>query len=300
MVTTRQSIKQILSPEPQKELFEKLSAVIQKQKAVISIIQRGSFSKNQNDRASDLDMLLIIDDAQFESYLRNFNRFFTGLPIFQSYTEQGWYNHLTPNWGGVGLIFLVQYKNKLIQIDFFIMPECNAKKILSFPEKKILFERRAPVYATDANVSTNSFAQTLIAYREQQNTTFQISFEALLMLLIYIKQIYRFKSTLACRYRYLSIECLGVFLRLVYVPERIGYRMYDWEKDFANFQIPVIRKYERSIENINIYSDKELFTLIEIYKTALTQLTPLKTRKVMKNIVTNLEAYAKLLLSTHA
>lgn len=300
MITTRQTIKQILSSEPQKELFEKLSGIIQKQKAIVSIIQRGSFSKNQNDRASDLDMLLIIKDADFKTYLSNFNKFFTSLPLFQSYTTQGWYNHLTPNWGGVGLIFLVQYKNKLVQIDLFIMPEFNSKRILGFPEKKILFERRPPVYAKDTNVNTNSFAQTLVAYREQQDTTFQTSFEVLLMFLIYIKQIYRFKSTLACRYRYLSIECLGVFLRLIYVPEKIGYRMYDWEKDFANFQAPVIRKYERSIENINIYSDKELFTLIEIYKTALTQLNPPKTRETMGNIVAHIEEYARLLLSTHA
>ena len=180
------------------------------------------------------------------------------------------------------------------------MPEFNSKRILSFPEKKILFERRPPVYATNTNVNTNSFAQTLVAYREQQDVAFQTSFEVLLMFLIYTKQIYRFKSTLACRYRYLSMECLGVFLRLIYVPEKIGYRMYDWEKDFANFQVPVIRKYERSIETINIYSVKELFTLMEIYKTALAQLTSLKTRKTLGNIVAHLEDYAKLLLSSPA
>jgi hypothetical protein len=286
----------ILDTGLQKQLFQELVEKFAALSMVSAIIQRGSLAKQADDRASDVDLLLVIEDDFFEQFINDIDTYIHSFT--KCLTKNGWIDSIVPNFGGIGFVFLVEYKNQLIQLDVYVTPASNSKKIFDFSEKVVKYvkpEFNPPTNQPD--LSNHAFTTFIHKHAYQADKEFQIIFECILMIEMYVKHIYRGRVTLACKYRYGAIESLAVFLRLLFTPDRIEYKMYDWEKDFSLISSPIVKLYERSIQNIDIFSQDEALVLLKIFKVALFEGRLNKKFVEFSPLINELERYIHNLLN---
>lgn len=282
----------ILDAKPQEKLSALLIKKFTKDKRVDQVIQRGSFAKRQTDRASDIDLLVVLQDEFVTDFLGELDSLVGSCCALMA--SKGWVDTIVPDFGGVGFVYLASYDQRLIQLDVYVTLSSWSERIVNFPEKKIVYTRHSYLPNFNRLPDGRAMIEKYIADAEKE---YQIIFEFLLLVVMQIKHIYRARATLAVKYRYAVIESLAVFLRLVFTPDRIGYKMYDWENDFQSISAPSIKAFERMLTTINIYSIDEVFALVQIFETVLYESHLQKRYKEFKPLIQAIEIYSKALLT---
>lgn len=284
----------ILTDAPQRHLFKKLTKVFSADEHVKQVIQRGSFAKNESDRASDIDILLVVDDDAVAEVIARLGASIGS--VCTLLTAEGWVDTIVPDFGGIGYVFLVKCQERLIQLDVYITPASWSERIHQLKEKAVLYE------ASGFKPRYDTLETSKAAVRVQLNNTdkeFQVIFEFLLVYVMFVKHLYRSRPTLALKYRYAMAESLAIFLRLVFVPEKIDYKMYDWDKDFRNISAPAVRKFERAIVMMDIYDFSQIVEMMSIFKTVLFETSDAHNEWYARfsPLIEEVEAYANNLLA---
>ncbi|MCA9386334.1 nucleotidyltransferase domain-containing protein, partial [Candidatus Dojkabacteria bacterium] len=259
-----------VSTKAQESLINKILGSLSDENCVIKIIQRGSFATGKEDRASDVDLLFVVEDDCYEKFLEGLNEKLKS--AIDLVFNEGWIDTIVPNFGGIGFVYLAKDMDKLIQLDLYVTPKQNSAKILKLEEKRIIYSRYEYSLGEYAKKNVKDFKCINKQFiKNNLDQEFQIIFEVLLVIEMYAKHIYRGHTMLSCKYRYLCIESLARFLRYVHTPEKVGYLMYDWNHDFKNINDPIVKQFERNIQLIDIYSEEQVFTLIRIFKKIMLE-----------------------------
>lgn len=134
------TLNEILTENPpiQFEYLRKLLDLFSQSKYLKSAFIRGSLARNDYDRASDLDMVLAVTPSAYielinsldELMSENFNILF-----------KGWPDRIVPAFGGIGFVYLIEYDEKLLQIDLYILPSNRLDKLLNTPNVKKIYQR---------------------------------------------------------------------------------------------------------------------------------------------------------------
>lgn len=255
------------------------------------VIARGSYYKGNFDRASDIDVLVVVSDDDFFKLLDKLTSIISN--HCSLLYKEGWIDTIVPDFGGIGLVYLVEKEGKLIQLDLYVTLQSRSKKILGFEEKEIIYQNPEIETIKDQiqEEQINQYIQDNIDLERQ------IIFEVLLIMVIYAKQIYRSNISLALKYRYFSIESTVKLLRLVFTPTKIDYLMYDWRRDLSTLNDPIVKRLERNIILIDIFSEEQFLELLKIIKIILKETKLQEYRDEFEPVTTSLEAYFKRLLA---
>lgn len=287
----------VYSSFEQRKLNDDITNQFKSYPEVFAIIQRGSFAKGCEDRASDIDVLFVIEDESFEQFLYDLNK-----RLGETCTllvKEGWIDSIVPDFGGMGLVFLVKKFEKLMQVDIYVTPVSRAKRIWEFKEKQFIYQRGKHLPDINDNLSTSSIDVLGVVerYSSTRSVQFQAIFEVFLMIEMYAKHIYRGHVTLAAKYRYQLSESVATLIRLAYTPNKVDYKMYDWEKDFTNVSTPIVKKFERSLTLVDIFSENQLISYLRLIDALLHE-TSLKEYCLEFNQISNeVKTYINTLLS---
>ena len=284
----------IIDHVPQDELYTDIVAAFSNIPEVLGIVQRGSYASGSVDRASDLDVLIIVDDEHLEDFITSIQPRLEGVCHFL--TTEGWIDTIVPDFGGIGLVFMVMRNDKLVQLDLYITAASAASKILQFPAKKILHQKSELDALKKGHESMSDVATTaVVRYMDSMSSGSQLLLETAIMYEIYAKHLYRRNPTLALKYRYGLIESVAKLIRYVFTPGKVDYAMYDWIGDFAAVNSPIVRMFERNIELIDVYSETQLKDLSRViyalyFESALSVHYPefLPVMKVVEEYVESL------------
>jgi hypothetical protein len=281
---------------PQDELVVDIISAIKILPGVDGIIQRGSYAKGSVDRASDLDILVIVDDAHLESFLEKYVEKLQTTCAFL-HTE-GWIDTIVPDFGGVGVVFLVVRDERLIQLDMYITAASGAAKILNFPAKHLSFETPKLIELRKTGTKLTDESKIVFeTYKTKVRPGFQQLLEVAILYEIYAKHIFRRNATLALKYRYSLIESVAILIRSVFTPGRTDYKMYDWSGDFGSINSPLVKMFERNIELIDTYSERQLKDLGRVI-TILYFESALRTKyPEFENVFAIVEEYVEDLLN---
>ena len=286
----------IIDHIPQDELAVDIVSVLKGVPGVEGIIQRGSYAKGYVDRASDLDILVVVDDTELEKFLSTYVQALQSTCTFLN--TEGWIDTIVPNFGGLGVVFLVERDDRLIQLDVYITAASGASKILNFHSKRILFETPRLAERRASGTAVSDAAQAVFdAYAKKVRAGFQYLVGVAILYEIYAKHIFRRNATLALKYRYSLIESIAVLIRYVFTPGRVDYKMYDWGTDFGAVNSPLIRMFERNIELIDTYSERQLRDLGRIIKTLYFESALYTRYPEFKKIFSSVEEYTEDLLN---
>lgn len=261
-------------------------------KGIQQIIQRGSFANGGADCASDIDLVFVIDDEYLESLIVQLDSWVA--TCFTLVYPTGWVDTIVPDFGGIGFVYIGHSQGMLVQLDLYITPSSWSKRIREFQEKIVLFdalEKRSA--SADKRIAKDFITQKI----ELRNTQVEAIFEFLLLTVVLAKQIFRRRPTLAVKYRYALIEALARLIRLAYTPERESYGMYEWKKDLERFNSPVIKTFESSITEINIFSAEELLHAIQLFKTLLSDSCLISRATEFSPLTLAVENHVRLLLA---
>jgi len=170
------------------------------------------------DRMSDVDLVLVIDPEHFGTLLLAINVIMT--ECFGAILP-GWYDKIVPNFGGVGLVYLLAHEGRLIQADIYITPRIT-KNFRQLQQKCLLYRRAQPlkkVGKTRVTRVIRSFADT------QNSATADFVAGAVLAFLI--------NKRIARRQFFLCFDETNMFygtarqlLRRKFDPARLGYGWY--------------------------------------------------------------------------
>jgi hypothetical protein len=286
----------IIDHVPQDELVVDITSAIKVLPGVHGIIQRGSYAKGSVDRASDLDILVIVDDAHLESFLEKYVEKLQATCTFL-HTE-GWIDTIVPDFGGLGVVFLVVRDERLIQLDMYITAASGASKILNFPAKYVCYETPKLFELRDTGTAlSNASKAAFKAHEAKVRPGFQHLVGVAILYEIYAKHIFRRNATLALKYRYSLIESVATLIRFVFTPGRTDYKMYDWASDFGSINSPLVKMFERNIELIDTYSERQLKDLGRVVKILYFE-SALRTKyPEFEKILTIVEEYVEDLLN---
>lgn len=284
----------ILTDKNHKDLYGELSDCLSKLPAVKKLFLRGSFSKCDSDRASDIDLLLVVEDTSLKQTIADICT--TLRANVTLLTEDPWVDTIVPDFGGVGLIFMVEYHGNIIQLDLYITPLSWSKRIATFNEKTEIY---SSLDITEKNFTEEENSKKILSsYIASFNQTDQIIMEFLICTFMSVKHIYRSRPTLALKYRYLTYESLAKVFRVVFCPDKIDYKMYDWHTDLPESRSPIIRSFNRSILTIDIYSVSELLHIIHIFEALLYEEYDQNVLLKYKPFVSGLKSYIHQLIDT--
>ncbi len=282
----------IIDSRPQEQLCALLVDKTKTVDGITHIIQRGSFANHTSDRASDVDILLIVEDNLFESTIKILDTLIGS--IGRLLYPRGWIDSIVPDFGGIGYVYILEYEGRLVHLDVYITPESWSSKILNISEKKILYCK--PNFTSNSERKLTTSRETVEKYLLVQDVETEVIFEFLLVLLVATKQIFRSRPTLALKYRYAVIESLAKVIRLIYTPDRISYGFYEWNADLDKFRSPQIKRFERSIVRIDVFDDQELFDLLQLFKTLFFESKMQKKFSEFQLLQDSIKDYMLLLL----
>lgn len=126
----------IESPPSQFKILENLLEVFSREKALRFAFVRGSVARNDYDRASDVDLVIGIDDLLFEPFVNSLN--FLMEEHFNPLMP-GWSDKIVPNFGGLGYVYLIPENGVIFQVDLYVVPTTKFESVKAIPRAKQVY-----------------------------------------------------------------------------------------------------------------------------------------------------------------
>lgn len=237
----------------QGRMLQKLVNFYVKDKRVEAIVVRGSFSKGASDEYSDIDILLIAKDNFYIGFIGGLGKYFPKDIV--SFTEEGWHDTNVPDFGGIGFVFLTKHEDKIIQLDIYVLPEENAKKILNFEDKIVIFKRGELKHRRDLDLSNHRFRGSLAELASLFSQDFQMFFDGILHFVMLAKYICRRDPFLACKYWYLLHSKILYLTRTILESTTTGFMFYDVDRHLSRYNFEKLQAFRDSLENFQGYYD---------------------------------------------
>lgn len=273
------------------QLLEELKQKLKRLNQIKAIVVRGSIAKEDSDKFSDIDLLLIADNEEFIPFINQLDDYI--IKNFGSLSKEGWIDSIIPNFGGIGFVYLVKYRKQLIQLDVYVLPEENAEKICNFKGKKFLFLRKKLNYRKNIDLDIHRFKPEIKEFVANRSAGFQLFFEIMLMLVMLTKHIRRKDAFLVFKYRYLVVEKILHLLRQTLEPETSGYMFYDVKGQLDKHKSEELHRLEQILsESSNILNTDDALHLFHL-AVDLTQKGLPATYKNNKQLIHEVEAYIR-------
>ena len=179
-------------------------------------------------------------------------------------TKYGWVDTNVPNFGGMGYVYLVKYKGLLIQLDVYLLPEKNSKKILDFNDKKVIFTKGTLNYVTDLDVNNHNYTHEIKKLINTYPEDFQLFFDTLLHFEMLAKYICRKNVYLAYKYWYLLNGKILLLIRTILEPKTGAFMFYDVSRQLDKYHYKELAKYETHLRKMKGSFDKK--SLLKLFK----------------------------------
>lgn len=141
------TLNEILTENPpiQFEYLRKLLDLFSQSRYLKSAFIRGSLARNDYDRASDLDMVLAIAPSAYIEFINTLDEL-----MMENFSVlfKGWPDRIVPAFGGIGFVYLIQYGDKLLQIDLYVLPSNRLDKLLNTPNVKKIYQNNEEIDQT--------------------------------------------------------------------------------------------------------------------------------------------------------
>jgi len=232
---------------------------------VVEIHLRGSFAKDAADDYSDVDVVVVVWDDALENFFARLNE--SVAKMCDLVYAGGWLDRFVPDFGGLGFVYLCTDQGRLVQLDLYVVPASWSRGIREFPQARSIFAR-ASSGELDERWSTK---QQLAAVAAARDMTVDVALECLVVALVWGKQIARSTVTLASRYRAALGEAIAGLIRAAYAPDRIAFRMYDWDNDLGPARsLELVRSFERWLERAEPLSVPQLRDAMSLVRELAT------------------------------
>lgn len=250
------------TPPLQFVILEKLVEAFTTSPAIDSAWVRGSIARNDYDRASDVDLVLVVDDAIFPTLLTSLDDL---LNQYFSVLLPGWYDSIVPNFGGAGFVYLILFQGSVVQIDLYLMPLSRKNQVKSIPRIQNIFispERNSPT-PTPTDLSLASEALTKL-HRRKKDLLTQTT-ELFILSNLIRKRIGRGQRFLNYSETHLVFSCVRNMVRLVFDPLFVDYGWYHFEENLRRDPIAgawISRLEKLMFAHVTLSSESLLQTLV--------------------------------------
>lgn len=269
---------------PQMRLLNELISIFSNDRRVDQIIVRGSFAKKTYDELSDVDLLLVIDDSHFNEMLTGID--FIVSENLSSINKKGWVDSFVADFGGLGLIYLLNFDDAIIQLDLYLTSSSCSKKIYNFIEKEVRYTRPGYIPRFSNSKSTKQSVENYVANADDK---YQIVLTFPVIMFMLLKHISRGNSLLTLKYSYSALESIARIIRILHTPERVGRVLYDWHEDFRDSVDLNIQKFEEITAETNTSNHKKVCIMIDLYKSIVTSEDLYKDFPELSDLISVLE-----------
>lgn len=170
------------------------------------------------DRMSDVDLVLIIDPEHFATLLSVMDLIMT-----ESFGAilPGWYDAIVPDFGGVGLVYILAYEDRLIQADIYITPRVT-KNFRKLQQKHLLYQRENPL----KKVGSARITQTIRKFAKTHDNASADFVAGVILAFLINKRIARRQFFLCFQETNMFYSVVRRLLRRKFDPTRLGYNWY--------------------------------------------------------------------------
>lgn len=181
------------------------------------------------DRNSDVDVVLVVDPKQFATLLSVID-----IIMLESFGAimPGWFDKIVPNFGGVGLVYILAIDGRLIQADIYITPEIS-KTFGSLKEKRLLYQRTTPVKRL---AKSFDISKKIDAFAIERDTASGDFIAGVILAFLINKRQTRRQFFLGFKEMGMLYDVIGRILRRRYDPTMINYGWYGFSLRVATCQ----------------------------------------------------------------
>lgn len=208
-------------------LLEELLGLFSQSPYMSHAFVRGSITRNELDRASDLDIVLAYDGEQYPEIVKNLDilmeeNFNTLFP--------GWQDTIVADFGGLGFVYLIERQCTLFQVDIYILPTERAMSLQKKAKSKMIYRRDG---AIGNGVLADSVHRFITDFQTRARTSRDFYIEVMVLALLIRKRIKRGQLFLNYSETHLLISSIRNFFRSVYDPEFVNYGWYHIQERMA-------------------------------------------------------------------
>ena len=217
------------TPPPHFAILDKLLDIFSCQSYLNSAYIRGSIATNRYDRASDVDLVMVINDSDYLAVVENLN-----IILSQHFVtlRPGWLDKIVPDFGGLGFVFLVADMNSNYQLDLYLMPLSAKNNLKKIPKVTLVFEspQDSIIAPMDEKVTgSDSKISSYIKHRKSQAASFEeVCDEFLIITYLIKKRIKRQQFFLNSSETTLQWNSLRQMMRHLWEPQYLNYGWYHF------------------------------------------------------------------------
>lgn len=181
------------------------------------------------DRNSDVDVVLVVDPKQFATLLSIID-----IVMQESFGAimPGWFDKIVPNFGGVGLVYILSIDGRLIQADIYITPEIS-KSFAALKEKRLLYKRATPVKRL---AKSFDIAKRINTFAIERDTVSGDLIAGFILAFLINKRQTRRQFFLNFKEMGMLYDVIGRILRRRYDPTMLTYNWYGFSSRVATCQ----------------------------------------------------------------
>lgn len=181
------------------------------------------------DRNSDVDVVLIVDPKQFATFLSIID-----IVMRESFGAimPGWFDKIVPNFGGVGLVYILAIEGRLIQADIYITPEIS-KTFDKLQEKRLLYQRATPLMR---RAKSFDIGEKIEAFAFERDTASGDFIAGVILAFLINKRQTRRQFFLGYKEIGMLYDAIGKILRRRYDPTMMNYGWYGFSSRVAKCQ----------------------------------------------------------------
>lgn len=245
------------SPPLQFQALESLLGTLTQSTFVEAAFVRGSIARNDYDRASDVDLILIVEDHCFVDLANSLDDI---LKQHFSVLLPGWHDLIVPNFGGVGFVYLLKFQDTIVQADLYLLPSSRKKNISHLKSCQSVYQKEHPA-ATCSPETRERINQYLGSLATSRPTVHSQITELFIVSNLIKKRIARNQRFLNYSETQLLYSCIRNIMRLLFDPSFVDYGWYHFSENLKSD--PQSRswliKFEDLIFSSSILSAEALF-----------------------------------------
>lgn len=201
-------------------LLEDLLSLFSQSPYLSHAFVRGSITRNELDRASDLDLVLSYDESQYPNVIKNLDQL-----MMENFNTifPGWLDTIVADFGGLGFVYLLERQGTLFQVDIYVVPSQRAMGLQSKAKAKMIYRREG---APNQGSVSESTARFISDFQSRQRDTQDFYIGAMVLALLIRKRIKRGQHFLNYSETHLLNLSIRNFFRSVYDPDFVNYGWY--------------------------------------------------------------------------
>ena len=129
-----------ISDLPQFRIFQKVMQTCRSYPGLEQVYVRGSLARGDPDPHSDIDLLCVVSPQSFGAFIKQAD---AGIKEQHNPVTDGWIDTIVPDFGGVGLVYLIETEGGLYQLDLYVACQGHPslERLAHVPYKQEIFRQ---------------------------------------------------------------------------------------------------------------------------------------------------------------